>query len=62
MQASRSRERRWMQLGLATVWAQTGFNVQFLSGLSIDGLKTDLELKCIGLVWGEEKRFGLDLI
>jgi hypothetical protein len=51
-----------MQLGLATVWAQTGFNVQFLSGLSIDGLKTDLELKCIGLVWGEEKRFGLDLI
>jgi hypothetical protein len=49
-----------MQLGLATVWAQTGFNVQFLSGLSIDGLKTDLELKCIGLDWGEEKRFGLD--
>jgi hypothetical protein len=33
---------------------------RFLSGLSIDGLKTGLEIKWVGLVWGEEKRFGLN--
>jgi hypothetical protein len=26
----------------------------------MDGLKKGLEIKWVGLVWGEEKRFGLD--